>query len=329
MTLALAFAAETAAVVVITGEPRPLLALVLHLAVAVAAARALGGARREERLFAGALVLTVPVAGLAALTAVRVAMRLLPAVEPGGEHATLASLPAPEGPAEPLDSVLEWLQGQLDVRPLADVVRGTDPAMQRWAVQLLAARDDALAVGLLREALNAADRDVQIAASAGLQRVDERLTTGITTARERVARTPEVDTAWVALGDAARAYVASSLLEPVMARHWLGEAVAAYRRALELRPDATDARLGLARALVGLGDLGAAEALTRTLLQEAPSSEADLVLAEILFQQRRWAELAEACRVSHGAGRSPELLAWWAGHEPTERAAGALPPAFT
>src|SRR3984893_18782598 len=83
--------------------------------------------------------------------------------------------PARGRPPEPVDRVFEWLQAQVSVQPVADLIRAADPRTQRWGIGLLAKRGDGPAVEVLREALQSPDRDTQIAASGALQRVEERL----------------------------------------------------------------------------------------------------------------------------------------------------------
>src|SRR5678815_4898007 len=102
-----------------------------------------------------------------------------------GVHSEMAGLPGPAQTPEPVDRVFEWLQTQVSVQPVADLIRAADPRIQRWGVGLLARRGDGPAVDLLREALQAPDRDTQIAASGALQRIEERLAHDITRAQER------------------------------------------------------------------------------------------------------------------------------------------------
>ena len=285
-----------------------------HVLAALAAARAFRRGRTDEGFASFALVLAMPALGLVGLSAVRLAARLAP---PSGMyqdmHAAVANLPGPEQPPESLDRVFEWIQKQLSVQPLADVIRGGDPKTQRWAIELLERRGDGMAVELLREALQAEDRDTQVAASAALSRVEERLTAWIARARQMVEREARSAATWSSLGDACRAYQASRLLEPVMGRHWLGEAEAAYRRALELAPESRGPILALAQVLLALGRLEDAEALVRDAQALGASAEADLLLAEMLFVCGRWGELRQACREAVSAGRREELVLWWSG----------------
>ena len=314
--LAAAWAAEAAAAGLLVALPwSPLLAAAAaHVLAALAAARAFRRGRTDEGFASFALVLAMPALGLVGLSAVRLAARLAP---PSGMyqdmHAAVANLPGPEQPPESLDRVFEWIQKQLSVQPLADVIRGGDPKTQRWAIGLLERRGDGMAVELLREALQAEDRDTQVAASAALSRVEERLTAWIARARQMVEREARSAATWSSLGDACRAYQASRLLEPVMGRHWLGEAEAAYRRALELAPESRGPILALAQVLLALGRLEDAEALVRDAQALGASAEADLLLAEILFVCGRWGELRQACREAVSAGRREELVLWWSG----------------
>lgn len=290
------------------------LALVAHLAAAWLAGRALGRARRDERLLVVALVLALPVLGLIGLGAIRLWQRRAPPSGLySGVHSEMAGLPGPGQAPEPVDRVFEWLQAQVSVQPVADLIRSADPRTQRWGIELLAKRGDGPAVELLREALQAPDRDTQIAASGALQRVEERLARRIGQAQEQWRLDPDSPERAMAVGDACLAYQESGLLDAAMGRHWLGEAEAAYRAAREGRPGGAAPAGALARVLLAQGRLEEAEALAVSARAAAPSAEVDLLLSEILFDQRRWPELRALCREAVAAGRADETLRWWAG----------------
>jgi tetratricopeptide (TPR) repeat protein len=316
----LAWGAEGGAVLSALLLPWPalLLAPALHGVSALAAAEWLGEDRGDERFFALALTLSLPVLGIVGLSAVRLWTRAAAASRLYEEiHTALARLPAPELTPEPMERVFEWLQDQFALRPLTDLVRSSDLRARRWAIELLGQRRNGPAVELLREALQAQDPETQLAASAALQRVEDRLTGEITEARERTRVEPNSPSAWTALGDACRAYQSSRLLDPIMERHWLAEAVTAYRQALDLDVRSTAPSLALARVLVALGELEEGEALARRVSEAAPSPEVDLLLCEIFFAQGRWRDLQATCRSAVSAGRRHDLLHWWAGTEAT------------
>jgi tetratricopeptide (TPR) repeat protein len=311
-----AWAAEVAAALVALLLPAAWLpvAAVMHVLAALVASVGLGGPQPDDRFFSFAVVLTIPLAGIAGLSAIRLAGRLVPPARLYEEaHAVLADLPGPERPPESLDRVFEWLQAQVSVRPLADVIRSGDPNTVRWAIDLLERRGHAAAVGLLREALGAAGHETQIAASAALVRLEERLTGDVEGAEEHVRREPDSAVAWIALGHACQTYRLSGLLPPVLERHWLARAEEGYRRALALEPAATEAAQALVRVLLAQGRHDEAERQVREILASAPSPDADLLLGEILFGSGRWAELRQACRTAVAAGRDHELISWWAG----------------
>ena len=129
-------------------------ALIAHVAAAWLAGRALGDGRRDARFLATALVLSLPGLGLVGLSAIRFwRRRAAPAGMYAGAHSEMAGLPGPGQTPEPVDRVLDWLQAQVSVQPVADLIRAADPRTQRWGVGLLAKRGDGAAVELLREAL--------------------------------------------------------------------------------------------------------------------------------------------------------------------------------
>ena len=313
MTRALAGLAELVAVGAVLASWWPL-ALAAHVTAAWLAGRGLESRRRDERLLVVALVLALPVLGLVGLGAIRVWQRRAPPSGLyAGAHSEMAGLPGPGQAPEPVDRVFEWLQAQVSVQPVADLIRAADPRTQRWGIGLLAKRGDGAAVELLREALRAPDRDTQIAASGALQRVEERLAQRIGQAQEQRRLDLESAERAMAMGDACLAYQESGLLDAAMARHWLGEAEAAYRAARERRPDWPPPARALARVLLALGRIDEAEHLAVEARAGAPSTEIDLLLSEILFRQGRWRELQEVSRDAVAAGRADELLRWWAG----------------
>ena len=148
-------------------------------------------------------MLALPGLGLIGLSVIRAwRRRAAPAGMYAGAHSEMAGLPGPGQTPEPVDRVLDWLQAQVSVQPVADLIRAADPRTQRWGVGLLAKRGDGAAVELLREALRADDRDTQIAASGALQRVEERLAARIALAQEQLQLDPESPERLMAVGDA-------------------------------------------------------------------------------------------------------------------------------
>ncbi len=284
------------------------------MAAAGLAARGLAGERHDERLLVGSLVLALPGLGLPGVTATRLWQRRAPPSGLyAGAHSEMAGLPGPAQTPEPVDRVFEWLQTQVSVQPVADLIRAADPRIQRWGVGLLARRGDGAAVELLREALQAPDRDTQIAASGALQRIEERLAHDVTRAQEQRRLEPDSPECAMALGDACLAYQQSGLLDGAMARHWLGEAEAAYRAARAGWPERPGPARALARVLLELDRVEEAEALALEARAAAPSTDADLLVSEILFRRRRWPELAALSHEAVTAGRADERLRWWAG----------------
>lgn len=288
--------------------------LVAHAAAAWLAGRGLGDGRRDARFLATTLVLALPGLGLVGLSAIRLwRKRAAPSGIYAGAHSEMAGLPGPGQTPEPVDRVLDWLQAQVSVQPVADLIHAPDPRTQRWGVGLLAKRGDGAAVELLREALGADDRDTQIAASGALQRVEERLVARIAHAQEQRRLDPESAERLMAVGDACVAYQESRLLEAAMGRHWLGEAEAAYRAARARRPEWPAPAAALARVHLAQGRVAEAEALAVEARAAAPSIEADLLLSEIFYVQGRWGDLRALSRDAVVAGRADDTLRWWAG----------------
>jgi hypothetical protein len=302
----------------LAGPPWWALGLVAHTAAAWLAGRGLGDGRRDARFLATALVLALPGLGLVGLSAIRLwRKRAAPSGIYAGAHSEMAGLPGPGQTPEPVDRVFGWLQAQVSVQPVADLIHAADPRTQRWGVGLLAKRGDGAAVELLREALGADDRDTQIAASGALQRVEERLVARIAHAQEQLRLDPDSPERLMAVGDACVAYQESRLLEAAMGRHWLGEAAAAYRAARVRRPEWPAPAAALARVQLAQGQVAEAEALAVEARAAAPSTEADLLLSEIFFVQGRWGELRALSRDAVAAGRADDTLRWWAGEPAT------------
>ncbi|HXA98626.1 MAG TPA: tetratricopeptide repeat protein [Candidatus Dormibacteraeota bacterium] len=287
--------------------------MIAHIAAGWLAAPGLAETGRDARFLARSLALALPGLGLAGLTVIRLWRRRAPAGLYTGAHAVMADLPGPSQSPEPVDRVFDWLQAQVSVQPVADLLRAGDPRTQRWGIELLAKRGDGPSVDLIREALHAEDRDTQIVASAALQRVDERLAGRIGQAQEQLRLDPDSPARRMALGDACVAYRESHLLDAVMGRHWLEQAEAAYRSALAARPGWPEAARALARVLLALGHVTPAESVAREARGAAPSPEMDLLLAEILYVQHRWGDLGALAREAVRAGAADETLRWWGG----------------
>jgi len=123
VTRALAGLAELVAVGAAVASWWPL-ALLAHVAAAWLAGRGLESGRRDERLLVVALVLALPVLGLVGLGAIRVWQRRAPPSGLyAGAHSEMAGLPGPGQAPEPVDRVFEWLQAQVSVQPVADLIR--------------------------------------------------------------------------------------------------------------------------------------------------------------------------------------------------------------
>lgn len=283
------------------------------MAAAWLAGRSVVSGRRDQRFLVVAVVLALPVLGLVGLDVIRLWQRQAPPARLYADaHSEMAALPGPGQLPEPVDRVFEWLQAQVSVQPVADLLRAADPRTQRWGIELLTKRSDAPAIELLREMLRVPDRDVQIAASGALQRVEERLTGRIGQAQEQLRLAPDSPERSMAVGDACLAYQESGLLDVEMRRHWLGLAEAAYRDVRARRPDWPEPARALARVLLALDRVDDAGALAVVARALAPSAAVDLLLSEILFRQRRWAELRALSREAVAAGHADETLGWWA-----------------
>lgn len=290
------------------------LALLAHLVAAAFAGPGLAEPRRDARFLTASLVLALPGLGLAGLSLVRIWRRRAgPSGIYTGVHAEMADLPGPSQSPEPVDRVFEWLQAQVSVQPVADLIRTGDPRTQRWGIELLARRGDGPSVDLIREALQAEDRDTQILASAALQRVDERLAGRIGQAQEQLRLDPDSPERALALGEACVAYQESRLLDAVMGRYWLEQAEAAFRGALAARPGWAEAERALARVLLVVGRVDEAERVAREARRAVPGPATDRLLAEILYVQHRWSDLRSLAREAVATGAADETLRWWAG----------------
>jgi hypothetical protein len=306
-----AMAAETLAAVIVAARPALwLLALLAHGAAAALAARAWPRARPDRRLFAFALTLALPAIGLAGLGALAALRRLAESAreESAGSGSILPEPDAVDGD----EPIVEWVQRRLSVRPLADILRNGDGISQRWAVRALAQRDDPAAIELLRDALQVASRDVQIAAAAGLRRIDDRMSRRVTRAVAATSQTPEQAEGWRALGEAWCAYAESGLLPRPLVRRARESSTCAYTRALGCEPADRASKEALGRLLIALDRHGEAEPLLRDCLLHAPTAAAETALAALLFEQGRWTELRELTRAAVAAGRADARLTWWA-----------------
>ncbi len=93
-------------------------------------------------------------------------------------------------------------------------------------------------------------------------------------------------------------------------RKLFAEAKTALARSLELQPDSIEATAALAEAEAGLGDVDAAGAHARHVLERAPSNAtANLVVGLVALERRSYADARDALlKANHADPESPKVL---------------------
>lgn len=188
------------------------------------------------------------------------------------------------------------LADEIAIEPVIDVLQGDDPDLKRGAVKLLQRIGTPNAVGLLRQSLSDQFPEVRFYAHSALTELEDGFTKRIQTLNTTIAQTPSA-AAYRLLGMQYRAYADSGLADEIARRQHLESCRDALLRSLELEPVHAQTMLLLAQALLDLGLLREAwrmfEKCTRF---EDTVSEAQLGLAQIAYQMRDFAKLADQAR---------------------------------
>ncbi|MBU1040027.1 MAG: HEAT repeat domain-containing protein [Proteobacteria bacterium] len=188
------------------------------------------------------------------------------------------------------------LADEIAIEPVIDVLQGDDPDLKRGAVKLLQRIGTPNAVGLLRQSLSDQFPEVRFYAHSALTELEDAFTSRIQALNATLEKTPSA-AAYRLLGMQYRAYADSGLADEIARGQHLVSCRDALLRSLELEPDHDQTMLLLAQALLDLNQLREAwQMFEKCTRFEETASEAQLGLAQIAYQLRDFAKLAEQAR---------------------------------
>ena len=188
------------------------------------------------------------------------------------------------------------LADEIAIEPVIDVLQGDDPDLKRGAVKLLQRIGTPNAVGLLRQSLSDQFPEVRFYAHSALTELEDAFTKRIQTLNTTIEKTPSA-LAYRLLGMQYRAYADSGLADEIARGQHLVSCRDSLLRSLELEPGHDQTMLLLAQALLDLNQLREAwQMFEKCTRFEDTASEAQLGLAQIAYQLRDFAKLAEQAR---------------------------------
>ena len=194
-----------------------------------------------------------------------------------------------------VQDVVEYLADQVNVAPLADLVRSEDPALRRGAISALRKIKNPTAVKLLKQARGDPSPEMRVHAHVALTRLDNEMSDGLARAMKLAELTPEDTEALAGQARAAMDYLLSGLLEDAAMDHYLNLAKEPLNQVLAKEPHHPHALAMLGRLhLIGGDPAGARRAYQEFLQRHGPDAEVYLGLSEALYQLGEYSELAKA-----------------------------------
>lgn len=188
-----------------------------------------------------------------------------------------------------------FLQDELSVEPIMDLLAGNDEGLKRGAVDLLGRIATPEAVVLLRECLTNPSADCRFYSHTTLARLDETHSRRIREAQALVS-SGEGDEAedLKHLGNVYRGYAESGLIEDETRDHFLKLARDAFSKSLAKNPQDQEISAILGELSVAVGEYGEAERFFRQALEgTANPVEPLLGLCRIYYEKRDFKSLAK------------------------------------
>jgi len=188
-----------------------------------------------------------------------------------------------------------FLQDELSVEPIMDLLAGNDEGLKRGAVDLLGRIATPEAVVLLRECLTNPSADCRFYSHTTLARLDETHSRRIREAQALVS-SGEGDEAedLKHLGNVYRGYAESGLIEDETRDHFMKLARDAFSKSLAKNPQDQEISAILGELSVAVGEYGEAERFFRQALKgTANPVEPLLGLCRIYYEKRDFKSLAK------------------------------------
>lgn len=203
------------------------------------------------------------------------------------------------------EDVERFITEEVDVAPLADILKGDDIALKRGAILSLSRLPKREAVSLLKSALSDPSREIRYYAGNALSEMEREFNDHIYRLLREIERSPMRLERYTRLANLILEYATSGLLEPVMVRYFAEIGIKALDKASIVGRPEPRLKVLLGRLYALAGRLAEAEKVLQDYLSEYPNDVgATLLLAEIAFQ-RGETELARRV-VAEGLARFPQ-----------------------
>ena len=196
-----------------------------------------------------------------------------------------------------IDDVVSFIQTEIAIEPLVDIMNSDDPDLRRGAVEALSKIKSPPAIRLLKQARADSNLDVRIYANTALSRLDSEKAEALEAAEHKAAQQSDDPEAQIQFAREALDYAYSGLLEPETIPVYVNMAEAPVKRAYSLRPDHAETLELYGRVHLYQGRPEEAAAMFRQAMKMSGDSHAaELGLAESLFDMGRWDDLVTHCR---------------------------------
>jgi hypothetical protein len=206
-----------------------------------------------------------------------------------------------------VQDVVEFLADQVNIAPLADLVRSEDPRMRRGAIAALRKIKNPTAVKLLKEARGDTSPEMRVHAHVALTRLDNEMSGKLEKAMKLVELAPDDPQALMAQARASLDYIKSGLLEEAALGHYIGLARRPLSQLLQMEPGHQEALTMSGQLyLIEKKPARAQKAFEDLLQRHGHLPEGYLGLCEALFMQGKY-KLMKRVAVGYRRAASGDL----------------------
>lgn len=304
------------------GEVLPLPSVGLHLAAAalLLVAPALPGAAghphaRYNSVLGGWLTLFLPVVGILGTLAIAATAKLLKSKGTVSDfRVTTAYRLAREEFPEFTEGVDEFIEEEINVEPMLDILRGENTDFKRGVVKYLEQLGSPAAIGVLKQSLGDSSPEIQYCTHAALEHLESAWMVRIEEARTALEADPAAGgrpRLLVALARTYRGYAASGLVADETRIYYFRQARKALEEGLAREPGNGVILLSLGRICLDEKDFPAAEGyFARALAAAGCLEDALLGLCQVNFESGNLAALAATSRRMRDEIRSVHPDPW-------------------
>lgn len=269
------------------------LALALHLAAFACfvltprvCGQELGPDRRFYYYLSSLFVLFLPGVGVAgAFFSCLTSRHLLRPMGLAGEFERRDFLPYYAEFLEDAEDMDAFLEAEINVQPIMDIINGTDAELKRGAIRVLRRRATPEAVHMLKLCLSDSDLEVRFYAHTALSRMEEQYVETIDNARRSASSDEPKDLQ--TLAEAYETYADSGLHGEDFRLEQLKAACEIYEKIRSKNPDDLHVTLRLGELRLELGDLNAAARLLQEAWQPGETwLRASMGICRLLYERR-------------------------------------------